>query len=190
MRILLIDNYDSFTFNLVHYLEANNAEVLVKRNDEDFIAHIQSSDAIVISPGPGLPSESGQLMEILQRVISHKPVLGICLGFQAIVEHFGGTLFNQKKVKHGVSEKINTEKNSILFQNLPSEMYVGLYHSWAADENNFPSELTITARSENKVIMAFEHKLLPIFGTQFHPESIMTEHGKKMIANFIQTIPI
>lgn len=188
MRILLIDNYDSFTFNLVHYLDAQNAEVIVKRNDEDFMSFIHSSDGVVISPGPGLPAESGLLMHALPQLAAQKPILGICLGFQAIVEHFGGTLFNQEQVKHGISEKIITQKNSRLFHDLPNELQVGLYHSWAAVEENFPIDLSITARSESNIIMAFEHQFLPIFGTQFHPESIMTEHGKKMIANFIRII--
>lgn len=185
MKILLVDNYDSFTFNLVHYIEAVDCEVSVLRNDDIQLRDIHQFDKIVLSPGPGLPKESNQLMEIIREFIEKKPVLGVCLGFQAIVEHFNGKLYNQDCVKHGLEEKCRIDGKSKLFKGIPDNIKVGLYHSWAANEMDFPTPLRITARSENNVIMAFEHEELPVCGVQFHPESILTEHGQQLVNNFL-----
>lgn len=188
LKILLIDNYDSFTYNLVHYLEAQDAVVTVWRNDDIDFERLCDFDGCVISPGPGLPKDAGKLMPFVQEVISKKPVLGVCLGFQAIVEYFGGEIYNQRKVKHGIAEKCCVISDSKLFENIPKEFQVGLYHSWAAKKEYFPTDLKITAVSENETVMAFEHKSLPVFGVQFHPESVLTEHGHGMIENFVKTV--
>jgi anthranilate synthase component 2 len=185
LKILLIDNYDSFTYNLVHYLEAQDATVVVWRNDEIDFQKLFDFDAYIISPGPGLPKEAGDLMRFIDEVISKKPILGVCLGFQAIVEYFGGEIYNQQHVKHGIAEKCLLTADSKLFKKIPKEFQAGLYHSWAAKKENFPDDLKITVISENETIMAFEHEQLPIFGVQFHPESVLTEHGHKMIRNFV-----
>lgn len=185
MKILLIDNYDSFTYNLVHYLEGANTEVTVWRNDAISFQELSTFDAFVISPGPGLPAEAGLLTKFIEHAVAiKKPILGVCLGFQALVEHFGGTLFNQSRVRHGVSDSCRITASSRLFQGMPEIFPVGLYHSWAAEPHHFPESLQITALSERDVIMAFEHQTLPIFGVQFHPESILTENGRQLIRNF------
>lgn len=181
----MVDNYDSFTYNLKHYLEAFNAEVDVVRNDEINLDLTSAYDKIVLSPGPGLPIDAGQQNRLIQEYSTQKPILGVCLGFQALVEFFGGTIYNQASVKHGVAENCNFDYQSKLFSDLPSNFKVGLYHSWAADSKQFPTCLRITAKLENDVIMGFEHLTLPIAGVQFHPESILTENGKKIIANFL-----
>ena len=186
MRILLIDNYDSFTFNLVHYFEGFDCEVDVFRNDQIKFDDIDGYDKIVLSPGPGLPNESLGMNEVIQNYFDKKPMLGVCLGFQALIEFFGGEIYNQQEVKHGVAEGCEFESSSKLFENLPATFDVGLYHSWAAKENKWPKVLNITARSKEGVIMAFEHKKLPIAGVQFHPESILTENGKGIVENFLQ----
>lgn len=185
MKILLIDNYDSFTYNLVHYLEAFDCEVTVWRNDQINMKHVDQFDKVVISPGPGLPVESNQLNDFLEEYFDKKPILGVCLGFQAIVEHLGGQLYNQNEVKHGISENCKFQTESKLFKRLPETFKIGLYHSWAAEVDRFPATLKVTATSEKETIMAFEHYELPVCGVQFHPESIMTEHGKDIVNNFI-----
>lgn len=155
------------------------------RNDALQSVQINDFDKIVLSPGPGLPSEANQMPELISKYIGEIPILGVCLGFQAIIENLKGKIFNQKLVKHGVQEKCLIVPNSRFFANIPESINIGLYHSWAALESDFPVELNITARSENGVIMAFEHQELPICGVQFHPESILTEHGKQMVENFL-----
>lgn len=186
MKILLIDNYDSFTYNLVHYLEGLGAHVVVQYNDEVVLDELSNFDKIVLSPGPGLPKTSGHLMSVIENAVGKIPVLGVCLGFQAIVEHFGGTLFNQNIVKHGMAERATLDTSSDLFNQLPSEIMVGLYHSWAAKEEDLPSNLQVTARSENNIIMAFEDRASKVYGLQFHPESILTEKGRQIIQNFLE----
>ncbi len=172
----------------MRYLEAQDASVVVWRNDEINFQKLSEFDAYVISPGPGLPKDAGDLVRFIDEVISDKPVLGVCLGFQAIVEYFGGEIYNQQIVKHGIAEKCLLKEASKLFKKIPKEFQVGLYHSWAAKKENFPDDLKITALSENDTIMAFEHVSLPVFGEQFHPESVLTENGHKMIRNFVSTI--
>lgn len=184
MHILIIDNYDSFTYNLVHYFEELNCSVVVFRNNQMNILDVEKYDAIVLSPGPGLPKEAGLLMAIIEMYHQKKPILGVCLGMQALAEFFGGTLYNQQEVKHGVSEKCKQIYPNKLFANVKMQFEVGLYHSWAIDLGEVDC-LKVTAISENKVLMAVEHQTLPIVGVQFHPESILTPNGKEMILNFI-----
>lgn len=183
MRILLVDFYDSFTFNLLHYLELLNADIQVVRNDdaisEDFV---NGFSHVVLSPGPGLPSEKKNLSKILSLCAGNTPVLGICLGMQAIGEHLGGTLVNMGAVKHGVSERLSVEKDSILFKRLPDSFEVGLYHSWKIQGLK---EEYITARLENGTIMALADDSQMLYGVQFHPESILSEWGKELLYNFI-----
>ncbi len=154
-------------------------------NDKIPFSKIQTYNKVVLSPGHGLPKNAGDLMEFIHHYHSSIPILGICLGFQALVEFFGGSLINQKQVKHGVSENCFFDNNTTLFKHTPCEFNIGLYHSWQANKKTFPKELTITAQSKNDVIMAFEHQNLPIYGVQFHPESIITENGLKIIQNFL-----
>lgn len=185
MKIFLLDNYDSFTYNLVHYLEGFDCKVDVFRNDEIPFDTISSYNKIVLSPGPGLPSEAAGMMRVIELFHNQIPMLGVCLGFQAMIEFYGGTIYNQKEVKHGVAESCIVDNTSKLFRNLHETFRVGLYHSWAASESEMPEVLHITARTENNVIMAFEHQSLPVCGVQFHPESILTENGKEIVQNFI-----
>lgn len=185
MKILIVDNYDSFTYNLVHYFEGFDCEVTVWRNDAINFDLLTSFDKLVLSPGPGLPAEANDLMKVIQLTVGKIPILGVCLGFQALVEHFGGSIYNQQLVKHGKSEPGTCNPNSRLFQAIPTHFKLGLYHSWAASKADFPAELVINCNSDNKVIMGFEHSTLPIAGVQFHPESILTENGHQIIQNFL-----
>ncbi len=169
----------------MHYIEGFNVTVDVFYNDQINIELVESYDKIVLSPGPGLPVDAGILMDVIAKFHPTKPILGVCLGFQALVEFYGGTLYNQEFVKHGVAEMANFNQNSRLFKNTADQFKVGLYHSWAANLENFPKELKITGTSENDVLMAFEHEYLPIAGVQFHPESILSEHGFRIVENFL-----
>jgi anthranilate synthase/aminodeoxychorismate synthase-like glutamine amidotransferase len=186
-NILLIDNYDSFTYNLVHYLEELGPQLTVVRNDKITPQECDHYDAIVLSPGPGIPSEAGNLISIINHMKDKKPLLGICLGHQAITEVFGGKIINLEKVYHGVATQMSHNGNEI-FKDIDSEFEAGRYHSWAAENDSFPNILEITATDENGQIMALKHKELPIYGLQFHPESIMTPQGKTMLKNFIATL--
>ncbi len=185
MKLAVIDNYDSFTYNLVHYLEDLDATVTVFRNDEFEIKELESFDKIVLSPGPGIPSEAGLLKEVIQTYAKTKSILGICLGLQAIGEVFGGSLINLEKVYHGVASKINIIENDIIFDNLPNEIEVGRYHSWVLSNDNFPQNLIITSVDENKNIMSVKHSVYEVRGVQFHPESILTPNGKQMLGNWL-----
>lgn len=185
-KIAIIDNYDSFTFNLVHYLEELDCEVTVLRNDEFELEELKSFDDIILSPGPGIPSESGLLIDVIKTYASSKKILGICLGQQAIGEVFGGSLVNLDKVYHGIATSINVlVADEILFQNLPKQLEVGRYHSWVINPADFPEVLEVTASAENGEIMAIRHKTFNVKGVQFHPESILTPHGKTIISNWI-----
>lgn len=185
MRLLLLDNYDSFTWNLYHVL-ARHAQVEVVRNDAINVAEAAHYDRIVLSPGPGLPSEAGISMELLRALMPTHPMLGVCLGMQAMVEVCGGSLYNQERVRHGVAVPCKpTEPRDPLFAGLPDEFEVGLYHSWAADPANLPSALRATAFSEEGVIMAVRHDRYPSCGVQFHPESVLTPLGARMLENWV-----
>ena len=186
-KIVIIDNYDSFTYNLVHYLEELDCEVIVLRNDEFELEELKSFDDIILSPGPGIPSESGLLNQVIVTYASSKKILGICLGQQAIGEVFGGSLLNLDKVYHGIATTINVlVGDEILFQNLPKEFEVGRYHSWVINPTDFPEDLEVTASAENGEIMAIRHKTYNVKGVQFHPESILTPHGKTILSNWIK----
>jgi anthranilate synthase component 2 len=185
LKIVVIDNYDSFTYNLVHYLEDLGATVTVFRNDEFEVKELEVFDKIVLSPGPGIPDEAGLLKEVIKTYAKTKSILGICLGMQAIGEVFGGTLTNLEKVYHGVASKITVIENDTIFNNLPNEIEVGRYHSWVISNNNFPQNLIITSLDENKRIMSIKHSVYDLRGVQFHPESILTPEGKKILENWI-----
>ena len=187
MHITLIDNYDSFTYNLVHYLEELEVDLTVMKNDAIDWEVLNTTNAIVLSPGPGLPLESNDLMLVIEKFHLQKPMLGVCLGMQALAAYFGATLENQQEVKHGLSEKILISYPGVIFKEVNTETPVGLYHSWKINLG-LDSPFIETSFSENKVLMSMEHKTLPIYGVQFHPESIMTLEGKKMIQNFVKSI--
>ncbi len=186
--ILVLDNYDSFTYNLVHYLEALGAHVVVARNDEIELDEVDEFDCIVLSPGPGLPQEAGILLPLIQRYAPVKNILGICLGMQAIGQVFGGQLTNLPTVFHGVATPIwITDTNDILYQNLPKTFQVGRYHSWIVDHKTFPESLVQTAQTPSGEIMSLRHQVYPTYGVQFHPESILTPLGKSILENWLNT---
>lgn len=184
-RILVIDNYDSFTYNLVHLL-VKYAKVTVVKNDEVNLDEVKEYDKFLFSPGPGIPEEAGQMIEVIKQFATNKPMLGICLGHQAIGEVFGGQLKNLSKVYHGVSTPVNIiAPQHYLFSAIPQRYQVGRYHSWVVDEKNFPDELSVIATDDSGMVMALAHKKYDISGVQFHPESIMTEYGDQLIANWV-----
>lgn len=188
MKIVIIDNYDSFTYNLVHYLEELSGEVTVLRNDEFEIEELQTFDKILLSPGPGIPEEAGLLKQVISHYAETKSILGICLGQQAIGEVYGGSLINLDKVFHGISSKVKTSvKDETLFDTIPEEFEVGRYHSWVISAENFPDELEITSTDENGQIMSLRHRKFDIKGVQFHPESVLTPHGKKILKNWLDS---
>ena len=185
-KILIIDNYDSFTYNLVHYLEDLNCEVTVKRNDQLSLDEVEAYDKIVLSPGPGIPDEAGLLKEIIARYAPKKSIFGVCLGQQAIGEVFGGSLINLDEVYHGVSTKINIIKEDVLFEGMPSEIEVGRYHSWVVNPD-LPEVLEATSLDENGQVMSLRHKVFDVCGVQFHPESVLTPYGKKILENWLRS---
>ena len=186
MKMLLIDNYDSFTYNLAHLVrEIGVNDLVVKRNDKIELEEVDAYSHILLSPGPGLPSEAGDLLEIVERYKEKKSILGVCLGHQAIVESFGGELENLEVVAHGKQHEISIDTASHLFAELPKTIKVGRYHSWIASKKSLPQNLKITASLDEDIIMGIEHATLPLFGIQFHPESIMTENGSKILKNWI-----
>jgi anthranilate synthase component 2 len=186
-RILVFDNYDSFTYNLVHLIEKiTDAKVNVVRNDKIALEEIKQYDKIILSPGPGVPQEAGLLLPLIREYAAAKSILGVCLGHQAIGEAMGGKLKQLDKVFHGVATSVIPEKEpGFLFKNFPQQFRAGRYHSWVIDENFLPAELSITARDQNGIIMSVQHKKYDLSGVQFHPESIMTEHGETLLKNFI-----
>jgi anthranilate synthase component II len=186
MKILVFDNYDSFTYNLVHVLhEISDAEVDVVRNDKLQLEDAAKYDKIVLSPGPGIPSESGLLLDLIQMYAPTKSILGVCLGHQALCEAFGGTLINLTEVHHGLSEKITRIAPDPLFDGLPDTFEVGRYHSWVVSPKNLPSCFEVTAVDIEGQIMAVRHKEYDLHGVQFHPESVLTPDGKTIMKNFI-----
>ena len=184
-KILLIDNYDSFTYNLVHLIKSLGYEVDVKRNDAVTPEEAFEYDKILLSPGPGIPSEAGLLIEIVKHCAPHKSILGVCLGHQAIGEIFGGTLINLKEVHHGVSSLINVTSDDILFDGLGKNFEAGRYHSWAVSQENFPEVLEVTALDDSGEIMALRHKKFDVKGVQFHPESVLRPLGSKIMENWL-----
>lgn len=196
MKILVFDNYDSFTYNLVHLVEKIVPDkVDVFRNDRIPLENVKDYDKIILSPGPGVPSEAGLLLPLIREYASTKSILGVCLGHQAIGEAFGGRLTNLITVFHGVATRINVEKGTgydggdqpthNLFEGLPAELEVGRYHSWIVADEDFPDVLEVTARDEHSYIMAMRHRQFDVQGVQFHPESVLTPLGEKMIRNWL-----
>jgi len=186
MKILVFDNYDSFTYNLVQIIEQIvNEKVDVYRNDQIPLEDIEKYDKIILSPGPGIPEEAGILLELIKKYASTKSIFGVCLGQQAIAEAFGGSLINLSEIYHGVateSLQINSHK---IFNDLPEILEVGRYHSWAVNPDDFPAELEITSVDRNGMIMSLKHKTYDVHAVQYHPESILTPDGKKIIENFL-----
>lgn len=185
-KLLILDNYDSFTYNLVQLIEQQGQwEFDVRKNDEIRIEEIEQYKKILLSPGPGVPKEAGIMMDLIRKYAHTKSILGVCLGHHAIAEVFGGSLYNFKQPVHGIKRRTSILEKDILFKNIPDSIEVGLYHSWAVNQENFPEDLVITAMSEKNVIMAMKHKTLDIRSVQFHPESIMTLEGKEMLWNWL-----
>ena len=186
MKILVIDNYDSFTYNLVHALRKfEGVTVIVKRNDEIELPELNEYDKIVLSPGPGIPEEAGQMPEVIKAYAGKKPFLGVCLGHQAIAEGFGARLKNMDKVLHGVATPIIQISPSYLFNGVPKTFDAGRYHSWVVEKKDLPADLEVTCEDEQGRIMAFQHKTYDMVGVQFHPESVLTPMGMKILENWI-----
>ncbi len=187
MKLMLFDNYDSFTYNLVHLVEKLlHVRVDVYKNDEIPLEKVKGYDKLILSPGPGIPKEAGNLLPLVKEYASSKSILGVCLGHQAIAESFGATLLNLDTVFHGVSTPIRLFKNnSKLFKGLDAVVEAGRYHSWIVSKENFPEELEITAEDENNYIMGLKHKKFDVQAVQFHPESILTPCGEQIIKNWL-----
>ncbi|MDQ3682659.1 MAG: aminodeoxychorismate/anthranilate synthase component II [Bacteroidota bacterium] len=201
MKILVFDNYDSFTYNLVHLVQKiTGNKVDVFRNDEIAIEKVADYDKIILSPGPGIPIEAGMLLPLIKEYASSKSILGVCLGHQAIGEAFGGRLINLETVYHGVATEIVNGQSSMvnekdspftihpsrLFEGLPSKIKVGRYHSWIVSDQGLPAELEVTAKDENGYIMGLQHKTYDVQGVQFHPESILTPDGETILKNWLK----
>lgn len=186
MKILIFDNYDSFTYNLVHLVkELGYTDVDVYRNDKIALKEIAGYDKIILSPGPGIPSEAGLMLPLIKEYAGKKPILGVCLGHQAIGETFGATLTNLEDVYHGVATQVGIVKPDYIFNGLDNNIEVGRYHSWIVDSNGLPDCLEITAIDDNSQIMALRHREYDIHGVQFHPESVLTPTGETIIKNFL-----
>lgn len=195
MKIVIIDNYDSFTYNLSHLVKESGADVTVLRNDKFELEDLEQFDKIILSPGPGIPSEAGLLLDVIREYAGKKPILGVCLGHQAIGEVFGGTLRNisidengqtdPNKVFHGVATQCNILVDDYVFEGLDRCITIGRYHSWVVDEKNFPECLEVTAESPEGQVMALRHRTHDVHGIQFHPESVLTPEGKSIVMNWI-----
>jgi len=186
--VLVIDNYDSFTYNLVHLINEVGYEAEVWRNDKFDLADVEKYDKILLSPGPGIPEEAGLLLDVIKTYAPTKSIFGVCLGQQAIAEVFGGTLLNLGRPMHGIATPVTVvDGDEPLFWECPQTINVGRYHSWVVSEENFPSCLKITARDHKNEIMALRHETLDVRGVQFHPESVLTEYGKQMMENWLTT---
>ncbi|MDR0769283.1 MAG: aminodeoxychorismate/anthranilate synthase component II [Dysgonamonadaceae bacterium] len=186
MKILIFDNYDSFTYNLLQLVKkAGYRDVEVHRNDKINLDEVERFDKIILSPGPGIPSEAGLLLPLIKRYAPQKSILGVCLGHQAIAESFGGTLINLKDVYHGVATPVDIVAEHTLFKGLAKKIVVGRYHSWIVSRGGFPEALQITATDSKGEIMALRHKTVDVHGVQFHPESILTPEGELIMRNFL-----
>lgn len=183
----MIDNYDSFTYNLVHMLREMDVDVTVRRNNKFELSAVNEYDKIMLSPGPGLPKNAGLMPELIARYAHSKDVLGICLGHQALIEHFGGKLSNLSEVAHGISSQLEPTTPHVLFSDGEQQRKVGRYHSWYVRLEDMPDELETTSVADQHVVMSFKHKTLPIHGLQFHPESILTPTGKNILQNWISS---
>lgn len=187
MKLLILDNYDSFIYNLVQIVEENsNAKIEVRRNDAITIQEVDTYDKIILGSGTGKPTESGVICDLIQTYQHCKPILGVGLGMHAINEVFGGDLIQLEEPAHGIVTSIKHSANSILFKDVPKVFDVGRYHSWTLDAKTLPKELVITAQDGNAIIMAVQHKKWPVYGLQFHPESILTDYGKTIMTNFLK----
>ena len=185
MKISIIDNYDSFTYNLAHLVKELGAEVKVYRNDQFEMNDMADTDKIILSPGPGIPSEAGKLLDVIRYYAGKKPMLGVCLGHQAIGEVFGAKLENLDDVFHGVATEGSQLGNDYIFKGLPERFLMGRYHSWVVSKEDFPDCLEITAQSDEGQIMALKHKEYDIHGIQFHPESVLTPDGRAIVSNWL-----
>ena len=186
MKILVFDNYDSFTYNLVQMIEQIVGEkVDVFRNDQISLEDIEKYDKIILSPGPGIPEEAGILLDLIKKYAPKKSIFGVCLGQQAIAEAFGGSLINLSEIFHGVATESKQIKEHQIFKNLPETLEVGRYHSWAVNPDDFPEELEITSIDKDGMIMSLKHKNYDVHAVQYHPESILTPNGKQILENFI-----
>ena len=185
-KVFVVDNYDSFTYNLVHYLKELGCTLSVKRNDAFEMDAVADYDAVVLSPGPGIPNESGLLKPLIKWYAPTQKILGVCLGQQAIAEVFGGTIINLKKVYHGVATAISVTEDDLLFKSLPQNLMVGRYHSWVV-QTPLPESLIATSLDETGQVMSLRHKEYDVRAVQFHPESVLTPHGKQMLKNWIHS---
>lgn len=185
MNIVIIDNYDSFTYNLSHQLKALGAQVDVVRNDAFQMSRLEPYDKIVLSPGPGIPEEAGLLNDVIRRYAGRKPILGVCLGHQAIAEVFGGRLENLRTVYHGVQTPTHIINHDYLFEHLPETFEAGRYHSWVVSRSGLPDSLEVTAISDDGHIMALRHRTYDVRGIQFHPESTLTPEGARILQNWL-----
>lgn len=190
MKILILDNYDSFTYNLVHMVEKITGNFpAVFRNDEISVSDVGKYDMIMLSPGPGIPDEAGILKDVIKTYAGIKPIFGVCLGLQAITEVFGGNIINLDTVFHGVATEMRvTDKDATIFKDISETFLAARYHSWAATDEGFPKEIQVTARDEDGLIQAIEHRVFPISAVQFHPESILTDVGEQLVTNFINSV--
>ena len=185
-RVVIIDNYDSFTYNLAHLVKQLGAKVEVFRNDQFTLKQLERFTKIILSPGPGIPEEAGLLMDVIRTYAGRKPMLGVCLGHQAIAEVFGGKLVNLKEVYHGIATEGTQFGNDPIFSGLPKRIVMGRYHSWVVDRAGFPDCLEVTAMSDDGQIMALRHRNYNIHGIQFHPESVLTPEGATIVRNWLQ----
>lgn len=188
MKTVIIDNYDSFTYNLAHLVKELGVEVDVLRNDKFELEELEKYDKIILSPGPGIPEEAGLLLEVIRTYAGRKPILGVCLGEQAIGQAFGGKLTNLSEVFHGIQTDVKIKNKDYIFSGLPTEIPVGRYHSWVVDTEGFPEELVITAISSEGQIMALKHREYDVHGIQFHPESVLTPDGKQIVDNWLKGV--
>lgn len=185
MKVYIIDNYDSFTYNLAHLVKQMGAEVTVVRNDKFDLDDLMAADKIILSPGPGIPDEAGLTLKVVDRYKGIKPILGVCLGHQAIGQYFGGTLTNLSEVYHGIQSAVTVDTSDYLFAGMETTLLVGRYHSWVVDVEDFPTSLQVIASSEEGQVMALRHKEFDIRGIQFHPESVLTPEGQRIIKNWL-----
>lgn len=185
-RVVIIDNYDSFTYNLAHLVKQLGAKVEVFRNDQFTLNQLERFTKIILSPGPGIPEEAGLLTDVIRTYAGRKPMLGVCLGHQAIAEVFGGKLVNLKEVYHGIATEGTQFGNDPIFSGLPKRIVMGRYHSWVVDRAGFPDCLEVTAMSDDGQIMALRHRNYNIHGIQFHPESVLTPEGATIVRNWLQ----
>ena len=186
MKVVIIDNYDSFTYNLSHLVKELGAEVTVYRNDRFEMAQLEAFDKIILSPGPGIPSEAGLLLDVIKAYAGKKPILGVCLGHQAIGESFGGKLTNIGEVFHGVATPCSLTQRDYLFEGLNDKIEIGRYHSWVVDNEGFPECLEVTSVSDEGYVMSLRHKEFDVRGIQYHPESVLTPDGKAIIGNWLK----